>query len=88
MPEMLNLPFIGIELYCPDCHRKLVSFNDDGTVNLAGKTALRGRGEARIDDGEVEMPEDIVVMEATCYRRPCRIKRYLRERTSTQRRTQ
>lgn len=74
-----TLPFIGSNLFCPDCRRQLVSFNPDGTFNLAGLTTVQGSGEAELnEDGELMAPPEMVITGATCYLRRCRFKRWIR----------
>lgn len=74
----MQIPFTGVPMYCLDCRRQLVSFNQDGTFDLAGKASISGVAEGRVTDGEFDMPE-VVVLEATCNRRPCRFKRWIRD---------
>lgn len=73
------LPFTGVPMHCPDCRRQLVAFHPDGTFELAGKAGISGRGEGRVVDGEWEEVPEILIYEAYCYRRPCRLKRWVRE---------
>lgn len=73
------LAVIGTPLYCPDCKRQLVSFNKDGTFDIAGLAGVTGSAQSRItEEGEIQLPEDMVVTEAICYLRRCRWKRWLR----------
>lgn len=58
-----------MEMFCPTCGRKLVSYNEDGTGNLAPKAEVFTRREP----GEIEA----TVMEAICHRRSCRFKRFI-----------
>lgn len=73
------LPFIGAPMFCADCGRQLVSFNPDGTFNLSGRAGIAGMGEGRLVDGEWTEEPEILVYEAYCYRRPCRLKRWIRD---------
>jgi len=79
MNETHQIPLIGTPLYCPDCRRLLVSFNDNGTINLAGLATVTTVAYEYLDeDGDVCLPADAVVMEATCHRQSCRRKRFAR----------
>jgi hypothetical protein len=78
--NQVPIPYVGVPLHCPDCHRQLISFNENGTINMAGLTSVTSMAEEYYDeDGEVQQPKDAVVLEATCLRRPCRIKRFIRD---------
>jgi hypothetical protein len=79
MDRVERLPVIGVDRYCPSCRRKLVSFNPDGTFDLAGLASIRGSAQQTLDEyGDVEEPQDMVITEAVCFRRTCRLKRWLR----------
>ena len=78
---MDQLPVIGIPFYCEICRRELISFNPDGTFNLAGKAEIRGSAEQTMNEyGEVEEPQEMIVTEARCLRHSCRARRWLRTR--------
>ena len=77
MDRMEALPVIGADLYCPTCRRQLVSFGTDGSFHVAGLAVIRGSAEQTIDEyGYVREPEEMVITEATCFRRSCRLKRF------------
>lgn len=77
-PNVGQLPVIGISLYCEFCKRELISFNPNGTFNLAGKAEIRGSAEQTLNEfGEVEEPQEMVVTQARCLRRSCRARRWL-----------
>lgn len=77
---MVSVPYIGVPLHCPDCGRQLVSFNGDGTINMAGLTSVTSMAEEYYDDeGRVCHPREAVVLDAECLRRRCRIKRFIRD---------
>jgi hypothetical protein len=79
MSNVGHLPVIGINLFCPDCKRELISFNPNGTFNLAGQAEIRGSAEQILNEhGEVEEPQEMVVTQARCLRRSCRARRWLR----------
>lgn len=73
------LRFTGTNMFCADCHRELVSFNNDGTFNLAGLTSIESMAKAFVDEDGFHTPTEAIVTEATCYRRKCRLKRWLRQ---------
>jgi hypothetical protein len=77
MDRMEALPVIGADLYCEFCRRQLVTFRADGSFNLAGLAVVRGSAEQTIDEyGDIVEPEEMVITEATCFRRSCRLKRF------------
>lgn len=77
--SMERVAVVGADLYCPDCRRLLISFNGDGTMNVAGMTTFRTVAEITIDEfGNEVFPEDCVVSEAICLKRSCRLKRWRR----------
>lgn len=79
MDRVEQLPALGVTMHCPDCRRQLISFNEDGSFNLAGLTVVRGSAEQTIDEyGDVEEPREMIVTDAICVRRLCRSKRWLR----------
>jgi len=74
-----RLEMIGAPLFCPECGRVLITFNGDGTLNVAGMTTFRTVAEVTTDEyGDEVFPKDCVVSEATCLKRICRVKRKLR----------
>lgn len=76
---MIHTPVIGVPMSCPDCLRVLVTFNGDGTANLAGKTVVHTMAQEYLDEyGRVCPPSEAVVMEAICLRRSCKRKRFIR----------
>jgi hypothetical protein len=84
LTDVDHLPVIGVPIFCTFCGRQLVSFNPDGTFNLAGKTTVRGSAGTGVDEyGEIEVPEEMVITDATCHRRPCRAKRWLYDKRRT-----
>ena len=78
MDGVEQLPVIGADLYCEFCHRQLVSFNADGSFDLAGQAVIRGSASQTIGEyGEIEDPQEMVITEAMCFRRSCRLRRWL-----------
>lgn len=75
--KLVGVDAHGVPLYCPDCSRLLINYNKDGTFNLAAKTSAHGVAEAVIED-YVVIPREVVFIEATCWKRQCRLKRWLR----------
>lgn len=57
-------------MYCPNCRRELVSFNEDGTLNLAEKARIEMLTQIDFEEEEAEG----VVIEAFCLRRVCRLR--------------
>ena len=79
MSNVGQLPVIGINLFCPDCKRELISFNPNGTFNLAGQAEIRGSAEQTMNEyDEVVEPQEMVVTQARCLRHSCRARRWLR----------
>lgn len=79
MSSKLQIPFIGTELFCPDCRRLLVRVHDNGQLEVAGMAEAIGSAEGKIDDeGNVYPPDAFVVTDATCKLRRCRTKRWIR----------
>lgn len=77
MDRMEALPVIGADLYCPTCRRQLISFHADGSFHVAGLAVVKGSAEQTIDEyGDIVEPEEMVITEATCFRRSCRLKRF------------
>jgi hypothetical protein len=72
------IPHVGVPMFCETCRRQLVSFNGDGTFNLAGRVRVWTMGEGTIDDdGMVEPPSEMVVISAMCFRRRCVAERFI-----------
>ena len=77
--KLERVPVVGVSMHCPECQRLLISFNGDGTMNVAGLTTFRTVAEVRVDeDGNDVFPEDCVVSEAVCLKRSCRFRRWRR----------
>lgn len=75
----IKLPVIGIDMYCPDCGRVLVTYNGNGTGNLSPKAEVKTIGTPwEDDDGHLQPPSEAVVTEAICHLRSCRVKRRIR----------
>jgi hypothetical protein len=75
----IRTPVIGVPMSCPDCGRVLVTFNGDGTANIAGLAEVQTMAQEYLDEyGNVCPPREAVVMEATCNLRRCRRKRFIR----------
>lgn len=78
--SVTEVQFVGPDLFCPDCHRKLFGANENGTFMIAGKASIESTAVAEIDkDGNIHPSSEAIVTEATCYRRNCRFKRWLRQ---------
>lgn len=85
MPE--TIPFLGTQMFCPDCHRMLVFVNRDGRLAIAGKTDVSGSAWEEIDeDGAQHPPDAFVVTQATCLRLQCVTKRWIRDKRRNLRR--
>ena len=83
---MIRLPFIGVDMFCPNCQRLLVTFREDGLMNIAGKTDLHGSAEGQFDEDGNEMPPDaLIVTHAICMRRRCIAKRWIQDHTKPRR---
>ena len=77
--ELPHLPVIGAPFYCEFCRRQLIAFHEDGSFQLAGLAIVKGSAAQTVDEyGDVQEPEEMVITEATCFRRACRVKRWLR----------
>lgn len=75
----LKLPVIGTSFYCPDCGRLLVTFNGDGTANLAGQSEAKTMAEQYFDeDGNICEPREALVTEAICHLPSCIRRRKVR----------
>ena len=71
----IDVPVIGVDLYCPDCHRLLVHVNDDGALDISGRTEV----SAALTVDLVQADEsEATLLDATCMLRICRLKRWLR----------
>ncbi len=71
-----SVAVIGVEMYCEYCRRKLVSFNENGTFNLAGLAGVTTLTEVEQDEGGWPVELEATVIEATCYRMRCRMRRF------------
>lgn len=71
----MNGTVIGTDFYCPECKRRLVKMNEDGTFDLADKATVLGTGES---DEIGTPPTEIVLVDAICLRTYCRAKRAFR----------
>lgn len=78
MMEQQQIPFVGVPLHCPDCHRLLIAFCEDGSILLAPQSSFRTVAEVKIDEDGIEYPDDCVVSEAVCLKRICKLKRQIR----------
>ena len=77
MDGVESLPVIGAPLFCPTCRRQLISFHADGSFHVAALAVIKGSAEQTINEyGEVEEPQEMVVTDAMCFRRSCRLKRF------------
>lgn len=68
MSEPLLLVVVGPDRFCEECGRLLVHVNEDGTFDLAP-----GASVALAVEGA-----DAIAADATCHRRRCRLRRWLR----------
>jgi len=76
---MYEIPIEGIDLFCPDCGRPLVTFSEDGDLTIHGETSVRGHlGGAIAEDGSFDLPDEALLVEAICLRRRCRTRRAVR----------
>ena len=77
MTRQLVVHVEGVDHYCPTCRRRLVTVHPDGTFDLAGKASAQASGD--LDDaagGQVPF----LVVDATCHRWRCALRRALRWR--------
>jgi hypothetical protein len=73
-----QIPILGTKMFCPDCRRILVDVRPDGRALIYGKTTMRGLMQGLYTEGgDMLPPDDCVIVEAFCQRRPCRLRRWL-----------
>jgi len=76
---MFEIPIAGVDLFCPDCGRPLVTFDEEGGLTIHGEASVHGYlGGDITDDGLLEPPDEAFLVEAICLRRRCRTKRVIR----------
>lgn len=74
MSTTVRLLAVGPDRFCPDCGRWLVRVKPGGTFDLAAKASVHWETEW---DGESESADGFAT-QATCNRRLCRLRRWLR----------